>query len=390
MFAMPFLWHVVLGGWAFGTGIHGHRPGHQRVHRHRQAHLRAGIGALVVLVRVVNPAYPEGMMLAILFMNMFAPLIDTSSCRATSSGGRLAMQYRSTSYIIGFAALVCLICSVFVDGAAVGLKDKQDANKVLDRRRRCSAWPASAKRRTCLASEINASTPSTSARRSWTWTRAVRRLALRSSPPLTRSRCERSQDELRRRRRRPRSSGLPVLAMAYLVDKDAGAKTDMLVLPVEGKGLWSTLYGFLASSRTWTPSPASPSTSTARRRASAVRSTTRAGRRSGRAARRELLRRQRRGGIEVIKGRQAAPAQAPHNIDGLSGATITGVARARPLLARDGFKAYIPTCGSCARRASDEQQQSSRSTTPCRCSASARPSRSPRKMETALVMSARR
>ena len=36
----------------------------------------AGIGVMVVLVRVVNPAYPEGMMLAILFMNMFAPLID--------------------------------------------------------------------------------------------------------------------------------------------------------------------------------------------------------------------------------------------------------------------------------------------------------------------------
>ena len=34
------------------------------------------IGVLVVLVRVVNPAYPEGMMLAILFMNMFAPFID--------------------------------------------------------------------------------------------------------------------------------------------------------------------------------------------------------------------------------------------------------------------------------------------------------------------------
>ena len=34
------------------------------------------IGVLVVLIRVVNPAYPEGMMLAILFMNLFAPLID--------------------------------------------------------------------------------------------------------------------------------------------------------------------------------------------------------------------------------------------------------------------------------------------------------------------------
>jgi Na+-transporting NADH:ubiquinone oxidoreductase subunit B len=34
------------------------------------------IGVLVVLVRCINPAYAEGMMLAILFMNMFAPLID--------------------------------------------------------------------------------------------------------------------------------------------------------------------------------------------------------------------------------------------------------------------------------------------------------------------------
>jgi Na+-transporting NADH:ubiquinone oxidoreductase subunit B len=31
---------------------------------------------MVILVRVINPGYPEGMMLAILFMNMFAPLID--------------------------------------------------------------------------------------------------------------------------------------------------------------------------------------------------------------------------------------------------------------------------------------------------------------------------
>jgi Na+-transporting NADH:ubiquinone oxidoreductase subunit B len=34
------------------------------------------IGVLSVLIRVVNPAYPEGVMLAILLMNMFAPLID--------------------------------------------------------------------------------------------------------------------------------------------------------------------------------------------------------------------------------------------------------------------------------------------------------------------------
>jgi Na+-transporting NADH:ubiquinone oxidoreductase subunit B len=35
------------------------------------------IGLMVVLIRVVNPAFPEGMMLAILFGNLFAPLIDS-------------------------------------------------------------------------------------------------------------------------------------------------------------------------------------------------------------------------------------------------------------------------------------------------------------------------
>jgi Na+-transporting NADH:ubiquinone oxidoreductase subunit B len=34
------------------------------------------IGVMVILIRVVNPAFPEGMMLAILFANLFAPLID--------------------------------------------------------------------------------------------------------------------------------------------------------------------------------------------------------------------------------------------------------------------------------------------------------------------------
>ena len=43
------------------------------------------IGILCVLVRVFNPAYPEGMMLAILFMNVFAPLIDYFVVRKTTS-----------------------------------------------------------------------------------------------------------------------------------------------------------------------------------------------------------------------------------------------------------------------------------------------------------------
>jgi Na+-transporting NADH:ubiquinone oxidoreductase subunit B len=75
-FAVPFWWHYVLGGWAFGTAFMATDP--VSAPACRQGHWLYGvsIGVLVVLVRVVNPAYPEGMMLAILFMNLFAPLID--------------------------------------------------------------------------------------------------------------------------------------------------------------------------------------------------------------------------------------------------------------------------------------------------------------------------
>jgi len=40
------------------------------------------IGVMCVLIRVINPAFPEGMMLAILFANLFAPIIDWSVVRA--------------------------------------------------------------------------------------------------------------------------------------------------------------------------------------------------------------------------------------------------------------------------------------------------------------------
>lgn len=76
MFAIPFHWHLVLGGFAFGTAFMATDPV-------SSAYSNAGkwiygilIGVLVVLIRVVNPAFPEGMMLAILFGNMCAPFID--------------------------------------------------------------------------------------------------------------------------------------------------------------------------------------------------------------------------------------------------------------------------------------------------------------------------
>ena len=75
-FGVPFWWHMVLGGWAFGTVFMATDPVSSAFTERGKLLYGLGIGVLVILVRVVNPAYPEGMMLAILFMNMFAPFID--------------------------------------------------------------------------------------------------------------------------------------------------------------------------------------------------------------------------------------------------------------------------------------------------------------------------
>lgn len=76
MFAMPWYWHLVVGGYAFGLVFMVTEPvsgSHTNLGRYIYGAL---IGVMVVMIRVINPAFPEGMMLAILFGNVFAPLID--------------------------------------------------------------------------------------------------------------------------------------------------------------------------------------------------------------------------------------------------------------------------------------------------------------------------
>ncbi len=76
MFAMPWYWHLVLGGFAFGMIFMATDPVSAAMTDQGKLMFGALIGLMVVLIRVVNPAFPEGMMLAILFANLFAPLID--------------------------------------------------------------------------------------------------------------------------------------------------------------------------------------------------------------------------------------------------------------------------------------------------------------------------
>ena len=76
MFAMPWYWHLVLGGFAFGMIFMATDPVSAAMTNKGKWYFGALIGFMVVLIRVVNPAFPEGMMLAILFANLFSPLID--------------------------------------------------------------------------------------------------------------------------------------------------------------------------------------------------------------------------------------------------------------------------------------------------------------------------
>ncbi len=75
-FAMPWYWHLVTGGFAFGMIFMATDPVSAAMTNTGKLAFGILIGLMTVLIRVVNPAFPEGIMLAILFANLFAPLMD--------------------------------------------------------------------------------------------------------------------------------------------------------------------------------------------------------------------------------------------------------------------------------------------------------------------------
>jgi Na+-transporting NADH:ubiquinone oxidoreductase subunit B len=73
---IPAYYHLIMGGFAFGAVFMATDPVSASQTKRGMYIYGFLIGMLAVLIRVFNPAYPEGMMLAILLMNVFAPLID--------------------------------------------------------------------------------------------------------------------------------------------------------------------------------------------------------------------------------------------------------------------------------------------------------------------------
>ncbi len=82
LFAVPWYWHLVLGGFAFGMMFMATDPISASMTNLGKWWFGGLVGVMTVLIRVINPAFPEGIMLAILFANIFAPLIDYYVVRA--------------------------------------------------------------------------------------------------------------------------------------------------------------------------------------------------------------------------------------------------------------------------------------------------------------------
>ena len=151
----------------------------------------------------------------------------------------------SVGYNLTFAAAVCLVCAVVVSSAAVSLADRQDRNAALDKQR--SVLLAGG-----LARDDEALSADEIAARFAPITPVVVDLAtgeaVAGADPAGFDQRAAANDPARSRvapENASRVMRLPTDALVYEV-RDAGGRLDMVVLPVEGLGLWGTLYGFVA------------------------------------------------------------------------------------------------------------------------------------------------
>ena len=234
------------------------------------------------------------------------------------------MAQHSTGYIFGFAAGVCLICSVVVSGSAVALKDRQDANKLLDKQSKVLVVAGLMREGESLgAAEITKRFDENIVAKVVTLGDGTYAQGIDASTFDQRK----ATSDLKTSIEAPENNGpklrrLPNEALVYQVMRDG--KVSRLILPVEGKGLWSTLYGFVAvetdttsiSGLTFYEHGETPGLG------GEVDNPSWKGLWKGRKAYRidgdDYV-----PAIEVIKGRAGPASDDPYRVDGLSGATLT-------------------------------------------------------------------
>lgn len=248
---------------------------------------------------------------------------------------------RSAAYVLGFAAVICVVCAVVVSTAAVVLRDRQDFNSALYRRENVLIAAG------LVAPGEEIDTQELERRLARLQARVI---DLRSGEyvdgidPATFDQRRAASDPARSRPAPPNAAQLqrlPENALVYEV-RDAAGGLEMVVLPIEGKGLWSTLYGFLALRGDLTTiqgitfyqhgeTPGLGGEVDNPRWKSLWEG-------------RQAFDEQGEVAIRVIKGPAGPVAEEPFEVDGLSGATMTsrGVTNlVRFWLGDDGFGPYI-------------------------------------------------
>ena len=247
----------------------------------------------------------------------------------------------SARYTLLFAAAVCVVCSVLVSSSAVLLRERQVENQLIDRQKKVLLVAGLMRERESLSRE--------EVRRRFEESLEPRIVDLQTGAyvedvdPDTFDQRRAARDPARSRRapeNAARVHRIPNHALIYVLRSNGAVEA--IILPVEGMGLWSTLYGFLALA---------PDTRTIRNiifyqhgetpgLGGEVDNPRWKALWRGRLAFDESWEPR----IEVIKGRAGPPEEDPHRVDGLSGATLTsnGVTNLlRFWLGEHGFGPYL-------------------------------------------------
>jgi Na+-transporting NADH:ubiquinone oxidoreductase subunit C len=251
------------------------------------------------------------------------------------------MRQYSNAYVIGFATAVCLVCSIVVSTSAVGLRDRQNRNKVLDRQTQVLVVAG--------LLEEGQKVEGGAVERLFEDNIRIRAVDLatgeydESVDASTYDQRKASKDPGTSRTAPANSAGITRLPKAALVyQRVANDEVELLILPIEGKGLWSTLYGFLALA---------PDTTTIEGITFYEHGETPGlGGEVDNPSWKALWHDRRaygddgRPAISVIKGIAGPAIEDPYRVDGLSGATLTarGVSElVRFWLGANGFEPYL-------------------------------------------------
>ena len=254
------------------------------------------------------------------------------------------MAQHSTGYMFGFAAGVCLVCSIIVSGAAVSLKPLQEENKLLDKQKKVLIVAGLMREGEEVSNEEIGKR----------FEENIEAKVVELSSGKYAEGIEASTFDQRKASKDPKLSveapanaakvrRLPNNAVVYQVMSDG--ELSKLILPVEGKGLWSTLYGFVAletdantiSGLTFYEDGETPGLG------GEINNPAWKGLWKGRQVYR-VDGKEHHPQIEVIKGAAGPAADDPFHVDGLSGATITsrGVTELmRFWLGANGFGPYL-------------------------------------------------